>query len=129
MTRVITVGALVLAATAAAVGISAAADQPKVTAKVCTAVKDRAPVGEGDTFPAAVGELYCFTEVLDGPATVVHAWFHDGTEVRAIELPVKGPRWRTWSVKKIPAGMVGEWRVDVRDPAGAVLASVKFTVR
>ena len=28
-------------------GTLIAADQPKVTAKICTAVKDRAPVGEG----------------------------------------------------------------------------------
>jgi len=121
---------LVVALLALAVaGALAAADQPKVTAKVCTAVKDRDPVGEGDTFAASVGELYCLTEVVDGPATIVHAWFHGDKEVAKIELPVKGPHWRTWSAKKIPAGMSGDWRVDVRDPAGAVLASAKFTVK
>ncbi len=126
MRRTITIA--VLAALAVA-GALAAADAPRVTAKVCTAVKDRAPVGEGDTFPATVGELYCLSEVIDGPATIVHAWFHGGKEVRAIELPVKGARWRTWSVKKIPPGMTGEWRVDVRDAAGTVLASAAFTVK
>ncbi len=119
---------LVLAALAAG-GTLLAADQVVVTAKVCTAVRNRAPVGEAVAFPATVGELYCFCEVVNGPATVVHAWFHDGKEVRAIELAVKGPRWRTWSVKKIPPALTGEWRVDVRDAAGTVLATAKFTVR
>ena len=106
-----------------------AADQPKVTAKVCTAVKDRAPVGEGDSFPATVGELYCFTEVIGGSGTVVHAWFHGAKEVRTMELPVKAARWRTWSAKNIPPAMTGDWHVEVRDKAGAVLATVKFAIK
>ena len=112
-----------------ATGTLLAADQPKVTAKVCTAVKDRAPVGEGESFPASVGELHCFTEVVNGSGTIVHAWFHADQEVRTIELPVKAARWRTWSAKKIPASMAGDWRVEVRDAAGAVLATVKFTIK
>ena len=119
-----------VAALAMLVALAAvAAERTAVTARICTAVKDRAPVGEGDTFPPTVGELFCFSEVVNGPAAVVHAGFHDGKEVRAIELPVKGPRWRTWSTKTIPKGMTGEWRVDVRDTAGTVLATVKCTVR
>ena len=102
-----------------ATGTVLAADQPKVTAKVCTAVKDRAPVGEGESFPASVGELYCFTEVVNGSGTIVHAWFHGDKEVRTIELPVKAARWRTWSAKNIPASMAGDWRVEVRDAAGS----------
>lgn len=109
-------------------GTLIAADQPKVTATICTAVKDRAPVGEGDSFPASVGELYCFTEVSNGPGAVVHAWFHGDKEVRTMQLPVKAAHWRTWSAKKIQPAMTGDWRVEVRDTAGAVLATVKFTI-
>ena len=112
-----------------AAGTLLAADQPKATAKVCTGVKDRAPVGEADSFPASVGELYCFSEVTGVSGSVVHAWFLGDKEVFKIELPVKAARWRTWSVKKILPKMTGEWRVEVRDGAGAVLATAKFAIK
>ena len=121
----------VVAALAALVAVGAviAAEQATATAVICTSVKDRAPVGEADTFPPTVGELYCFSEVTGGSGTVVHAWFHGDKEVFKIELPVKAARWRTWSAKKILPTMTGEWRVEVRDGAGAVLAGAKFSVK
>jgi len=124
-------GIVVLATLVAlvAAGAAIAADTPAATARICTSVKDRAPVGEADTFPPTVGELYCFSEVTGGSGTVVHAWFHGDKEVFKIELPVKAARWRTWSAKKILPTMTGEWRVEVRDGAGAVLAGAKFSVK
>ena len=110
-------------------GTLIAADQPKATARMCTAVKDRAPVGEGDSFPASVGELYCFSEVTGASGTVVHAWFHGDKEVWKMELPVKAARWRTWSAKRILPAMTGDWRVEVRDGAGVVLATAKFAIQ
>ncbi len=126
MRRTVVLMALLALAVAAAL---VAADQPKVAATICTEVKDRAPVGAGESFPASVGLLYCFTEVTGGSGTVVHAWFHGDKELWKIELPVKAARWRTWSAKKIPPAMTGDWRVEVRDEAGAVLATAKFTVK
>jgi len=126
MRRILVLVALVAVVAA---GVMIAADQPKATAKICTAVKDRAPVGEGDSFPASVGELYCFSEVTGGSGTVVHAWFYGDKEVWKMELPVKAARWRTWSAKNILPKMTGEWRVEVRDAAGTVLASAKFSVK
>ena len=110
-------------------GSLVAAEQVTVSAKVCTAVKDRTPVGAADSFPASVGEVYCFTEVINGSGTIVHAWFHGDKEVRTMELPVKAARWRTWSAKEISPSMTGDWHVEVRDASGAVLATVKFTIK
>ena len=105
-----------------------AADQPAATAQVCTAVKDRAPEGAAEKFPASVGELYCFSQLTNVTDRVAHVWFHADREVFRIELPVKAARWRTWSAKKILPGMTGAWRVEVQDAAGKVLAVAKFTV-
>ncbi len=110
-------------------GVLVAADQPKATATICTEVKDRAPVGAAESFPATVGQLFCFSEVTGGSGNVVHAWFHGDKEIWKIELPVKAARWRTWSAKRIPPAMTGDWRVEVRDGAGAVLATAKFAVK
>jgi len=106
-----------------------AADAPATaTAVVCTAVKDRAPEGAAEKFAASVGQLACFSELHGVRDTVVHVWFRGDKEVATIELPVKGERWRTWSVKKIPASWTGAWRVEVRDASGAVLATAKFSI-
>lgn len=123
-----TVVLMALAAVASAVSLIAAGPLT-VDAKVCTSVKDRAPAGVSESFPAAVGELYCFTEVTGGPGAVSHVWIHGDKELTKIELPVKAGRWRTWSAKRITPAMAGDWRVEVRDPAGAVLATVKFAVK
>jgi hypothetical protein len=106
----------------------AADPAPAATAQICTGVKDRAPVGVADKFPASVGELYCFSLVTNATDKVVQVWFHGDTEVCKIELPVKAARWRTWSVKRILPGMTGAWRVEVHDAAGQLLATAKFTV-
>ena len=106
----------------------AAEPAPAATAQICTGVKDRAPVGVADTFPASVGTLYCYSLVTDAVDKVVQVWFHGDKEVFTIDLPVRAARWRTWSVKKILPGMSGAWRVEVRDAAGALLATAKFTV-
>jgi len=106
----------------------AADPAPAATAQICTGVKDRAPVGVADKFPASVGDLYCFSVVTNATDKIVQVWFHGDKEVCKVELPVKAARWRTWSAKKILPGMTGAWRVEVRDTAGAVLATTNFTV-
>jgi hypothetical protein len=110
-----------LAAPALAAGLTA-------TAVVCTGVKNRAPVGAADTFPSSVGRLTCFSEVRGTTDKIVHVWYHGNTEVRRIELPVRAERWRTWSVKTIPAKWTGEWRVEVQGADGSVLATARFKI-
>jgi len=98
------------------------------TAVICTAVKDRAPVGAADKFPAAAGQLSCFSELHGVKDKAVHVWFHGDKEVARMELAVKAERWRTWSTKTIPPKWTGAWKVEVQDASGAVLAAASFTV-
>lgn len=100
------------------------------TAVLATAVEDRAPVGEATSFPADVGTVYFYT-VLEGDfpeQRLEHVWLRDGEEVARVPLTARGPRWRTWSAKTIPAEWAGEWTVRVVDADGAELASVDFSV-
>jgi Protein of unknown function (DUF2914) len=121
--------ALVLFCAVLAGGWALAADSTgSATAQMCTAVKDRTPEGVGDRFPASVGQVYCFSEVINGQPKVVQVWYHADREVFRIELPVRAARWRTWSVKRIPDAQKGAWHVDVQDPSGKVLATARFTV-
>jgi hypothetical protein len=120
---------LVFAALLLVVPFTLAADAPaSATAVVCTGVKDRAPEGAAEKFAPTVGQLTCFSELHGVKEKVVHVWFHGDKEVAQVELPVKAEHWRTWSTKKVMATWTGAWRVEVRDAAGTVLATAKFTV-
>ncbi len=110
---------------------TAHADPIVRTLAVGTEVADRALVGAGERFPADVGRLYAhLTLANDGPpAPVTVVWLRDGTEVHRIDVTAgTAPRWRTWAHKRIAAADAGEWRVEVRDAAGAVLAGTNFAV-
>ena len=98
-------------------------------AKIATGVKDRMPEGEGATFKADVGKLYCWTKVKGAEGSkITHAWFKGDEEMGKVELTLKAATARTWSSKTITPDMKGEWRVDVLGPDGATLQTLKFTV-
>jgi hypothetical protein len=99
-------------------------------AVICRDVVNREPVDAGTTFPLSVGKLSCFAQVtgVEGSAKITHVWYLGDKERSRIDLTVNGPTWRTFSTKAIRPGDAGSWRVDVVDPAGAVLKSVSFEV-
>ena len=123
--RTLLVGALLCACLAVGVVVYAGAT---ATAVICTEVTDRAPVGAADKFPATVGRLMCFSEVKGATGKVVHVWLHGDKEMASVELNIGGDRWRTWSAKNIMPDWKGAWKVEVRDEAGAVLATAAFTI-
>ncbi len=126
---------LIIAAALAATPLAAQQAEPdaalEVTrAVVATDVVDREPVGEAESFAAGVGQVYFYT-VFEGdfPETQLeHVWLREGEEMARVALTVRGPRWRTWSSKTIPADWAGAWEVQVVDGAGNVLESASFTV-
>lgn len=99
-------------------------------AAIARTVVDRAPQDTGSAFPAAVGQLVCWTKIAGatGETTVHHVWFHGETQVGDIELHLGGSPWRTWSRKTVPADWTGPWHVEVRDASGAVLKRLDLTV-
>jgi hypothetical protein len=93
-------------------------------------VENREPIGEGVSFEPGVGQLACYTQIegAGGETVVYHVWMQGG-ELRAkVQLPVRSPRWRTWSTKRILPGWTGDWTVRVEDSDGNVLKTVAFTV-
>ncbi|MCE1225662.1 MAG: DUF2914 domain-containing protein [Geobacteraceae bacterium] len=79
-----------------------------------------------------VKALYCFTRTVSddaGEATIKHVWTRNGQVVKEADLPVKGKRWRAYSTLPVDVSSVGNWRVDVKDGAGAVIKSVEFRVQ
>lgn len=99
-------------------------------AAVATGVEEREPTGEAVSFPADVGVVF-FHTVFEGDfpqARFEHVWLRDGEEVARVALEARGPRWRTWSSKRIPPDWAGSWTVRVVDSQGNELQSVEFSV-
>ena len=73
--------------------------------------------------------LYCFIRTASPEgvdAKLRHQWYRGDEKAGEFELPVKGGNWRTYSRKLIQKGWAGDWRVDVLDPDGNVLKTVRF---
>jgi len=103
----------------------------KVEGFACgTAVVDRELEGEAETFPAETEKIYCWTTVTgcDEPTTIEHVWYYGGEEKARVPLEIKYPRMRTWSSKTIVPEWQGDWKVEMVDENGNVLATVAFTV-
>ena len=74
--------------------------------------------------PDTVGTVFCWSTILGArqDTAVEHVWYWRDREVARVRLTVRGPRWRTWSSKRIDRGRTGTWRVDVVTLGGALLA-------
>ncbi|HSO43185.1 MAG TPA: DUF2914 domain-containing protein [Rhodospirillales bacterium] len=83
----------------------------------------RSPVHVG----AAGRNVYYFNEFrnLSGQ-TVTHRWEYNGKVMAAVPFKIEGNRWRVYSIKRIGANQLGDWRVTTVDKAGAVLAQAAF---
>jgi hypothetical protein len=118
----------VLAAGLAAPLAAQEASTATVEVAIARNVVDRMPVDTGSTFPADVGRLACWTRVTGAAGTTIqHVWIH-GDQEFPVSLKIGGSPWRVWSTKEIPPEWAGEWRVEVRDSAGTVLATARATV-
>ena len=97
---------------------------------VGTAVEERLPVGESDTFADSVGTLFCYTEIrgTGDSTTVSHVWYHGEIRRADVKLNVRGYRWRTWSTKVIQEDWTGKWRVDIVSADGKILKSKRFRI-
>lgn len=98
---------------------------------IASALKDREPVDPGETFPATVGKLYCFTHIVNahGPKQITHKWYLGETLVSSVNLKINGASWRTYSTKTINSSLTGTWRVEVLGPDGELLGEVRFEIK
>lgn len=97
--------------------------------KIVTAagVQDKEPVGEAKTFAEDTERVFTWTRIaaMHPPVMVMHNYYFGGKMVAQVELEIKGPSYRVWSSKSVQPG---EWKVEVTDEAGKVLATAMFTV-
>ncbi|MCB0430293.1 MAG: DUF2914 domain-containing protein [Flavobacteriales bacterium] len=100
-----------------------------IAAAICTGVTNREPEGSSNSFSAAQGRLFCYSQVgATSSGTIHHKWYLEDKEMADIELHVGGYGWRTWSSKHITGAMKGNWKVEITDTQGAVIETLRFTV-
>jgi len=96
---------------------------------MCRDVVEREPVEPGDSFPADVGKVWCWSKIKDGRATVIkHVYYHNNKKMATVELFMGSALFRTWSSKRIMQDWKGEWRVDIVDDNDNLLKSLEFTI-
>jgi hypothetical protein len=97
--------------------------------KIVTAasVENREPVNETSAFDKNTGKIYTWTRITasEAPVKIKHVYYAGGKMVDAIELNVGSRSYRVWSSKTV---WPGEWKVEVTNEAGMVLAEITFTV-
>jgi hypothetical protein len=77
-----------------------------------------------------IGRIHCWSTITGArqDTVVEHVWYWQEREMARVRLAVRGPRWRTWSSKKIAPGWSGTWRVEVVTADGTPLAVRFLTV-
>ncbi len=97
---------------------------------IAGSIEDREPVGAVSAYSASTEKVYCFLEATDikENTEVSFVWFHEDKKMAAVTLQLnKGPKWRTYSSKKL-GGLTGAWKVELHDASGNVVLDVGFTV-
>lgn len=120
--------ALVLVAVAGGAALAQESGVKVVRGVLATAIENRLPVEAAAPIAANVGQLFYFTEVEGGPATIQHVWIWKGQTMATVSLEVKSPKYRTWSSKRIQPEWTGQWRIEARNSDGTVLSSHDFEV-
>jgi len=97
---------------------------------IAGSIEDREPVGAVSAYSASTEKVYCFLEATDitEDTEVSFVWFHEDKNMATVTLQLKkGPKWRTYSSKKL-GGLTGAWKVELHDASGNVVLDVGFTV-
>lgn len=93
-------------------------------------VVNNKPVGDiDDIAPDArgVAAVYAFSDVVGMKDEVLHYhWFRNSEQVAKVRVDVRADRWRSHSSKIINDKMKGEWRVELRNGKGEILARADF---
>jgi hypothetical protein len=93
-------------------------------------IENKEPINSETKFKNDVKRVFCFTEIMTDkyPTEVTHIWIYDKNIEAEIKLPVKSPKWRTYSSKAIMPEWKGNWKVEVYSEKGKLIDSIDFKV-
>lgn len=99
-------------------------------AVMCEEIKENAPVNKTIVFSIAVKKAICFTSFSEVPEKVIiyHNWYKRDKLIARMRLRLKPPQWTTFSSIPLKEKDKGPWRVEVIDPEGKLLRTLRFSL-
>jgi hypothetical protein len=99
-------------------------------ASMCESIENFKPVHQSAVFAISAASVMCFTDFNVVPQTmdVFHDWIKKDIPVFRKKLVLKPPRWSTVSSIKLRESDKGPWRVEIRDPDGNLLSTLRFSI-
>ena len=101
-----------------------------IQALICEDMRDGIPVNPAVAFSITTGKIYCYTlfDQIPEDTVIYHNWFFRDKPSARIRLPLKHPRWSTYSSIQLREADKGPWRVEISDAGGRVLKILRFSV-
>lgn len=99
-------------------------------AMMCEKVENLTPVRPAVLFPAALGQVYCYTsfDKVAQPTMIYHRWYHRDELSTQTRLRLYPPKWATYSVIQLRETDKGPWRVEISDQTGLVIGVLRFSI-
>ena len=109
------------------VSTAAVAEANVARASFTSAIQDREPTDQVQSYTNDNSKIYFFTE-LSGlqDQTIQHRWEWNGQTMAEVSFNVGGERWRVWSSKNLQKEWLGTWKVSVIDSTGSVISTQEF---
>ncbi|MFH1981458.1 MAG: DUF2914 domain-containing protein [Pseudomonadota bacterium] len=88
------------------------------------------PKASAVVFSVTIGRVSCFTAFDPVPrkTMIQHQWYFRDQLITTKRLHLRPPKWATYSSIQPRQADVGPWRVDVIDPEGNVIRSLRFSI-
>ena len=102
-------------------------EDPTVDLVLATGVEAGEPVGEAESFPADVGQIFAWLDVDGAQGEVLEVVWSHGDEQSIEQVMIREDPGQEWTAMQIPAEATGSWTVEIRH-GGSVLTSSTFTV-
>jgi hypothetical protein len=97
---------------------------------MCEDLQGRVPQYPTIVFSITLGKVFCFTDfdpVLE-KTFVYHNWYFRELKRASVKLSLNTPRWATFSTVQMRATDKGPWRVEITDPRGSILKTLRFSI-
>ena len=112
--------------------LAEAQEQQFVSRAILTsAIEQREPVDSLSNQIVGIAQantkLFYFTQLINKRDTQVHhQWYFENELIAEVALNIGSDNWRTYSSKLIKPSQQGEWKVQLVDESGTILASHQF---
>jgi hypothetical protein len=101
-----------------------------VEAVMCEEARDTVVYGRAVAFSITLGQVTCLTvfDHIEDRSFIYHSWYRQDTLTTKKRLAIKPPRWAAASTIELREADKGPWRVEVSDPSGRLLTTLRFSV-